>query len=284
MSPEVVDAIGRLEGQSFVREVEWFAELPSTNDYALARGAELALPLPRLIWAERQTAGRGRGDHRWWSSCGALTFSLLIDGPALGLPPASWPQLSMVSAIAVAEALQQFLPEDRIALKWPNDVHILFASGSGGSSAASRGTADSDRQPVSRKICGILVEPVTGVPGRLVIGIGLNVRNSLDSASAKLRKQAASLVELLPEPPTLPLMLCTLVQAWVRAAQDLAAGRMDLVARWSRQCLLREREVRWTLWERTVTGICRGINPQGALLIEREGRLETYWGGTVRLL
>jgi BirA family biotin operon repressor/biotin-[acetyl-CoA-carboxylase] ligase len=234
MSPEVVDAIGRLEGQSFVREVEWFAELPSTNDYALARGAELALPLPRLIWAERQTAGRGRGDHRWWSSCGALTFSLLIDGPALGLPPASWPQLSMVSAIAVAEALQQFLPEDRIALKWPNDVHILFASGSGGSSAASRGTADSDRQPVSRKICGILVEPVTGVPGRLVIGIGLNVRNSLDSASAKLRKQAASLVELLPEPPTLPLMLCTLVQAWVRAAQDLAAGRMDLVARWSR--------------------------------------------------
>ena len=44
--------------------------------------------LPALIVAERQTAGRGRGNNAWWSSDGALTFSLLIDASGEELGPA----------------------------------------------------------------------------------------------------------------------------------------------------------------------------------------------------
>lgn len=282
LPPDVVDVILRLESQTCLRQVEWHAELSSTNDYALAQASDRELPLPRLIWAERQTAGRGRGHHVWWSSAGALTFSLLLDGPAMGLPQSTWPQLSMVTAIAVAEALRQFLPVEQVALKWPNDVHLLaepnYRLGEGASEV--RG----DVRVASRKLCGILVEPAVSMPGRVVIGVGLNVRNSLATAPAEVSQEAISLAEVLPDPPPVPLLLWSFVLAWEQVVKSLAAGELDLVARWSHQCLLQGRPVELHLMNRVVRGLCRGVNAEGALVLECEGQRELFWAGTVRTI
>lgn len=249
-----------MESETFVRQVDWFAELESTNTHALTRAAEPELLLPRLIWAERQTAGRGRGANEWWSASGAVTCSLLIDGPAIGLPPERWPQVSMVTAIAVAETLEQFLPAERIGLKWPNDVQL-------------------DR----RKVAGILVEAAPVVPGRLVIGLGLNVGNSFRRAPADLQSLAVSLADVLPAPPSPADVLREFLHAWQTLTKMLREGGLNLAERWSEQCVLSHEPVVLMHGHQRIEGLCRGITPEGALLLEVDGRLQTYWAGTVRL-
>src|ERR1700733_11239086 len=67
----------------------------STNDVAaeLVRSGVVALPL--LVWAHRQTRGRGRGDHEWWSDAGSLTFTMAIDPAAHGLGQMALPRAAL---------------------------------------------------------------------------------------------------------------------------------------------------------------------------------------------
>lgn len=158
-----MDALLRIEGETLVRKADWFAALGSTNDLALRWAADADLELPRLIWAETQTAGRGRGAHVWWAAPGGLTFSLIVDEASTGLRAAMWPQVSVLTGLAIAEMLSEFVPAHSIGLKWPNDVQVH-----------------------GRKICGILVEFLPGQPHRLVIGVGINVGNSFRRAPDRI--------------------------------------------------------------------------------------------------
>jgi BirA family biotin operon repressor/biotin-[acetyl-CoA-carboxylase] ligase len=91
--------------------------------------------------AERQSEGRGRLGRTWVDS--GLMFSVLLEPPP---PVADWPELTLVAARAVADAIG---PDAEI--KHPNDVLV------GG-----------------RKAAGILAE----ASGRVVLGIGINVGES----------------------------------------------------------------------------------------------------------
>ncbi|MBV9827494.1 MAG: biotin--[acetyl-CoA-carboxylase] ligase [Alphaproteobacteria bacterium] len=118
----------------------------STNDEAkiLARGGA---PTGTLVWADGQTAGRGRRGRNWVSAPGNLYLSL-IQRPSG--TPARAAQLGFIAAIAVADALPA-----ASRLKWPNDVLLD-----------------------GRKLSGILLESETGLAGSLdfvVIGIGINI-------------------------------------------------------------------------------------------------------------
>lgn len=95
-------------------------------------------PHGAVALAERQTAGRGRLGRTWVDS--TLMFSVVLRPPP---PVARWPQLTLVAAHAVADAIG---PEATI--KDPNDVLV------GG-----------------RKVAGILAEASRHV----VLGIGINV-------------------------------------------------------------------------------------------------------------
>ena len=127
--------LNRITGSTFVKRVEFHQAIDSTNNRALqvARTAEYESPL--LVLAESQTQGRGRGTNLWWAQPGALTFSLLIKTDQAQLPPDRWPQVSLTAGLAVCEAIEEFVGEPAIQLKWPNDVYV--------------------RQ---RKACGILIE------------------------------------------------------------------------------------------------------------------------------
>ena len=56
----------------------WFAQLPSTNDYAVKRLSGGHLAPPAIVLTGLQTAGRGQRGNRWWSSDGCLTASFVI--------------------------------------------------------------------------------------------------------------------------------------------------------------------------------------------------------------
>ncbi|MCS6906520.1 MAG: biotin--[acetyl-CoA-carboxylase] ligase [Anaerolineales bacterium] len=122
----------------------------STNDVALEWGRQGAPDLS-LVYAEEQTAGRGRGNRKWFSRPGAaLTFSLLLRPTEI--EHLSLGRFSIVGALAVCAALEDIGLSPQI--KWPNDVLVE-----------------------GRKVCGILVESLWQgeKPDCIVIGIGLNV-------------------------------------------------------------------------------------------------------------
>ncbi|HET6423924.1 MAG TPA: biotin--[acetyl-CoA-carboxylase] ligase [Planctomycetaceae bacterium] len=261
LPPAVVDALLRIEGETLVRKADWFAALGSTNDLALEWAAEADLELPRLIWAETQTAGRGRGAHVWWAAPGALTFSLIVDEASTGLRAMMWPQVSVLTGLAIAEALSEFVPAHSIGLKWPNDVQVH-----------------------GRKICGILVEVPPGQPQRLVIGIGINVGNSFREAPADLQAIATSLVDLLNDAPPLPTVLLKVLQRWSHLARQRVNHELDLPTAWARYCALQDRRVRVTTGEKHLDGVCRGIDADGALWLETSSGRTRQLGGTVRKL
>lgn len=251
----------RITDETFVRRVEFHDELPSTSDRAIKLAADAALNTPLLVLAELQTAGRGRGANRWWSGEGALTYSLVLDLPALGLPTEQAPPMSLVSALAVRDTLYHFLPDADLQLKWPNDV---FANG--------------------RKVAGLLLETAGGRLDRVIVGIGVNVNNSLADAPDEIRANATSMMDERGSPLELAAVLIAVLRQLSVEYSALAAGEMDLPSRWRAHCLLDGRRVQVVRGKNTTAGTCCGISKSGALIVENDlGRHELN-SGTVRPL
>ena len=124
----------------------------STND-VVRRAAASGEAEGLVIHAHRQSSGRGRQGRVWESPAGNMYCSFL-------LRPNNTPQsaglYSFVAALAVRDAVSQYLPMHAITLKWPNDVLVD-----------------------GKKISGILLE-VEG--DALIVGIGINVAHCPDNA------------------------------------------------------------------------------------------------------
>ncbi len=245
---------------TFVRRLEWFDEIGSTSDRALQLAGDPSVETPCLIGATRQVSGRGRGANRWWSGEGTLTFSVLFDMPTLGIAQLDWPRFSLVTGLTVAETLEVFLPDSQVGLKWPNDVWLA-----------------------GRKVCGILIEQSDRVPGRLVAGLGWNVNTSFSSAPEAVRAIATSMRETTKNDFVVEDVLQCFLQRWMSNLESLAAGSIDLMAGWSRFCVLRERRVRVSTGEADFAGVCHGIATDGALLVHDGRETHRCYAGTVRL-
>lgn len=147
------------------------AEIGSTNDEACRLAGEGA-GNGTVVWALRQTAGRGRRGRRWVSPAGNLYFSVVLR-PDVDI--ATGAQLSFVAAVAIGDAVVAALPDGAVVeQKWPNDVLV------GGA-----------------KISGILLES-SGSTGRgidwVVIGCGVNVAytpSDVDAAATSLHAEGA---------------------------------------------------------------------------------------------
>ena len=111
-----------------------------------------------IIATEEQTAGRGQGDHSWYSRPGqSLTFSILyrFDGEHTLLAGDAL-LITQLTTLAILDYLRGKGVEARI--KWPNDIWVD-----------------------GRKICGILIENALSA-GRIlesIAGIGLNINETL---------------------------------------------------------------------------------------------------------
>ncbi len=128
----------------------------STNDEARALANEGASD-GTVVWAREQTAGRGRRGRDWTSPIGNLYTSTILR-PAR--PAGEAAQLSLVVAVALADALSAVLPATaEIACKWPNDVLV---DGS--------------------KVAGILLESQGNgaAVSWIIIGCGVNVASHPD--------------------------------------------------------------------------------------------------------
>lgn len=244
--------------ETFVGQIEYRDEVDSTNTLALALAQQQELSAPLLVLSAAQTGGRGRGENRWWSSRGALTFSLALDGPAHGLPVSSWPQASLVTGLAVCQALRKRVAPADVRVKWPNDVYLE-----------------------QRKVAGILIETIASRPGIIVVGVGVNVNNSFVDAPAELRESAVALCDVTGQTLDLSRVLASVLQHMEDELKALSIGRHRLRERWSEFCFLTGRRVQVDSVAGITAGVCQGIDDQGALVLETDSGVQRCLAGSV---
>ncbi len=247
----------------FLRLMIERAEVESTSDLAARVVREGNSPLPLGLWAHRQTRGRGRGDHSWWSDEGSLTFTLAIDPEAHGLARASEPKLALATAVTVIDAMEGLgFRSPALGIRWPNDIQLG-----------------------ARKLGGILPERIETPDGpRLLIGIGLNVATDPGAMPPEIRAMAASLAEIADAPgprPGLAQCLAAILDHFGANLPRLSANDPDLARRWNDLDLLRDEPVRVALGTRIVVGIGSGIDADGALVVADGRKRECLSGGTV---
>ena len=249
---------------TFVRSVELYDTLPSTNDRAVALAAERDLETPALVVTLLQTAGRGRGTNTWWAAEGALTFSLILDTGQWGIAQRDWPRLSLMTAVAVCDALSELAPRNSLAIKWPNDV-LLDGS----------------------KVAGILIESPSNAShteNRLVVGVGMNVNNSRQSAPREVKATSVALCDATGRECDVRPILVGFLTALEARMKQLAANDRSLAETWQQRSWLTDQEVIITANGQSFEGRCLGIADDGALLVERLLATERVYSGTVRSL
>lgn len=144
------------------------AETASTNAVAFRLAEDGALE-GTVVIAEQQTGGKGRLGRVWASPPGVNLYCSIILRPPI--QPVAAPQLTFLSVIAVARAVEKLTPL-QTRIKWPND---LLVNG--------------------KKIAGLLNEmsAETDKVNFVVLGIGVNLNMQAAQFPAELRHPATSL-------------------------------------------------------------------------------------------
>jgi BirA family biotin operon repressor/biotin-[acetyl-CoA-carboxylase] ligase len=255
-------ALGAPSARS-LRRLELLFQVDSTNS-RLAAVPPPPYGCADVCLSELQSAGRGRRGRRWLAPFGTgITMS------------AAWsfreahrdlPALSLGVGVAVARALTR-AGGAGVRLKWPNDIWYE-----------------------DRKLGGILIElrAEAGGPAHVVIGVGVNVE-----MPAQMRRQleadthcatVAAVAELCREPPSrnqvAGLILDELLGTLVQFEREGFAPLRDA---WSALDALQGRATRVIAGERALTGTARGVDVDGALLVEIDGRMQKFVSGEVSL-
>jgi BirA family biotin operon repressor/biotin-[acetyl-CoA-carboxylase] ligase len=230
--------------------------IDSTNQYLLDRIGELRSG--DACVAEYQQAGRGRRGRKWFSPFGAnLYLSMywrLEQGPAAAIG------LSLVIGIIMAEVLQE-LGAENVRVKWPNDLYLG-----------------------DRKLAGILVELTgkTGDAAQIVIGAGINL--AMRHAESDVINQGwVNLQEagVVIDRNTLAVRLINELRAALQSFEQ--EGLSPWLSRWKKLDNFIDRPVKLIIGEREIFGISRGIDAQGALLLEQDGVIKPWMGGEISL-
>jgi BirA family transcriptional regulator, biotin operon repressor / biotin---[acetyl-CoA-carboxylase] ligase len=180
------DAVKPLLRGRFGSGVYRYTQLSPSTQRMLAEDE----PEGAIAVAEEQSEGRGRLGRSWHAPAGtSLLFSLLLRP---GVESSRLPELSLVAGGAVAEAIADVTGVDP-AIKFPNDVLI------GG-----------------RKVAGVLAE---SSEGRVVLGVGINVNQTLEQLPSGAQTEPTSLQLVLGAPVDRALLLAA-VLARLESAYD----------------------------------------------------------------
>ena len=130
-----------------------FDELKSTNVYLYDKISEKHDISDTVVVAAHQTEGRGMDKNRWESEAGKnLLFSIALN--VNFLEASNQFKISQAVSVAIIETLSQFIDNQNLSIKWPNDIYFG-----------------------DKKLAGMLIQNT--IEGRMmgvsIIGIGLNV-------------------------------------------------------------------------------------------------------------
>ena len=257
------------------RRVDYYDVIASTNEQA-KKEAQKDAAHGTLIVADMQTAGKGRRGRSWESPAGTNIYFSLLLRPSFVVEKAS--MLTLVMAYSVCRAIRRQTGLE-CGIKWPNDLVID-----------------------AKKVCGILTELQLMEQGyAVIIGVGINVgkqcfdqelqykATSLADALAvrrigNERYQEESFGRGLQEQLSRELLLGEIMRCFeedygqFRVAQSLK----EFMEEYNNMLVNLNRQVRVLDPKGEYSGIARGINEAGELLVETEaGRSVAVYAGEV---
>jgi len=250
---EVPDRLGEaqigplLASGELGRKIHHLEELESTNDEA-HRLAEAGALHGEVVVADSQTKGRGRRSRSWIAPAGkAVTLSVILRPT---LPVARAPEITLASAVAVAEAARE-LGAHSARIKWPNDVECK-----------------------GRKIAGLLTELRTETDRvrHAVLGVGFNVSMQMSDFPEELRPLATSLLIESGERQPRPVVVARLLEhleEWLSLHETEGFG--PVADRWRELSSTLGRRVRIESGGASVEGDAVDLADDGALLVRVSG-------------
>lgn len=264
-SPELFDSQEislQLNTVRIGRRLDFLKQTPSTNADAF-RVAEEGAPEGTVVIADAQSGGKGRRGRIWSSPPGVNLYCSVVLRPLI--MPHEAPQLTFLSAVAVARAIEQttgLTPE----IKWPNDVLI------GG-----------------RKVAGLLNEMSAETDGInfIVLGIGVNLNMTTDQFPGDLRYPATSLfLESGSRIARVHFVATTLNELDKLYVDFLLHGFGPVREEWQKRCNANGRRVLVSdAGVDQASGMFAGIDGDGALLVRLDdGKVERIVNGDVRLI
>ena len=232
--------------------------LPSTNRLAMEQ-AQQGLRHGCLYLAEQQTAGRGRRGRSWVSPFARnLYFSLTwsFAGGAAALEG-----LSLLVGLALQQGLAS-IGIDGVKLKWPND--LLYDG---------------------RKLAGVLLEMSGDASGQcqVVIGVGLNVAMP-DAAADSVDQPWIDLQRVVRKPPNRTEVLAALLNGLVPMLRQFEQqGFAPFQQAWQQHNAHQGQTVELTTESYSQRGVCVGVDSSGALLLETDTGVQSFYGGELSL-
>jgi len=246
-------------------DVQVVNSTPSTNALLASRVQDAPAGSTRpdglVVFAEHQTAGRGRLDRVWSAPArSGLAMSVLVRPP--DVPPNRWSWIPLLAGLAVAAAVRR---EARVEaeLKWPNDVMVA-----------------------DRKLGGLLVERIEPALGSAVaiIGIGVNVSlrpNELPVPTAtSLAIENAWTTDRSLLARAVLRNLEGLLTDWARHGGDAEKGGLHTA--YVKACMTIGRRVSVELANAPpVVGTAVGVDSAGHLLVRSQGSQHTFSAGDI---
>ncbi len=228
----------------------------STNADLLTRHAGGADITGAALFAEYQSAGRGR-NGRSWSAPPRSQIALSVGVDADGVPPEAWGWLPLLTGVALVDAVRATTGIEA-GVKWPND--ILVGTG---------------------KLAGILAEVAAPDPV-IVVGLGLNV--TLTAAEAP-DPRATSLQMLGAEAldrDALAIAILDRLSARIERWQRTPGPDPTLVADYHTHSLTVGSRVRALLpGDREIIGTATEVDESGRLLIDTDTDVVTVSAGDI---
>ena len=244
IAPLCVEEIQRgLVTERLGKRIHYLSEVDSTNLYARNLAEKGGLE-GEVVIAESQSRGKGRLGRSWVSPpCLNLYLSVILRPK---LPPLHAPQITLMSAVALAETVQSFSPSPP-EIKWPNDILVE-----------------------GKKLAGILTESSCSPEKILfaVLGIGVNLNFSQELMPGPIREIATSLMILTGSPVDRGAFALQLIQNLDRCYGDLEDKGFPFIAeRWRSFFRLGGRRVRVEMVDQIILGKAMGIDGDGALVV-----------------
>ncbi len=230
-----------LAGHAIGSEIQVHEEIASTSDHVRELGFA-GWPHGVVVFAEAQSAGRGRRENRWCSEPGKdLLFSILLK-PEVAIE--HWARLATLAAWGISRAIEESLALHPL-IKWPNDLILR-----------------------DRKFCGILAETHVGAAGSfIVLGVGLNVNTAafppeLQEIATSLRNECGG--KILDR----TLLAISLLQHLERALKKWQRGFPEVIAEVQRRSWLMGKRIRAQHHGVMTEGVVAGLNEEGWLIVK----------------
>ena len=241
------------------RQIEIFQTLDSTNKYVRER-AEQSDYSASVVFAERQTSGRGRRGKTWVSPFAANIYMSILWEFEQGAQALEG--LSLGIGVAVRRALAE-LGLDNVSLKWPNDIYIA-----------------------DKKLGGILLEMIGDPAGQcfVIIGVGINV-SMPESTATDIDQPWTDLRTESKEPISRNKLAAVLVDNIFTLLDDFEtvgfAGYRD---EWQAADAFKGQQGTISTPRDSISGTVVGVDNSGAVQLRlADGKVQSFIGGELSL-